>query len=43
MKKPHDKGQRFRTLKTLTKFHRNPVGYIAWRFVYAYNVRKHVR
>jgi hypothetical protein len=38
MKKPYDPGQKYRTLKNMSRFFKNPLGYSVWRYIYAHNV-----
>jgi hypothetical protein len=37
-KKPYDPAQRWRTLKNITRFLKNPIGYTFWRYYYAKNI-----
>lgn len=34
MNKPRDYGYKWRTLKNATRFFKNPVGFISWRYAY---------
>jgi hypothetical protein len=34
-KKPFDPAQKWRTLKNITRFLKNPMGYTIWRYAYA--------
>ncbi len=35
MKKPYDPGQKWRSLKNISRFYRNPLGFMTWRYLYA--------
>jgi hypothetical protein len=35
LKKPYDPGQKYRTLKNMSRFFRNPFGFMLWRHLYA--------
>lgn len=40
IRKPHDRGQRWRTLKNLAAWARNPIGRFAWRLTYTANYNR---
>jgi len=42
-KKPYDPGQKWRTLKNMSRFYKNPMGFMTWRYLYAFNMRNHIR
>ena len=37
-KKPYDPAQKWRTLKNLSRFYRNPLGFVIWRYIYAHKM-----
>lgn len=41
-KKPYDPGQKWRTLKNVSRFYKNPIGYTLWRYIYAASMNNHI-
>jgi len=41
-KKPYDPGQKWRTLKNISRFYKNPMGFMAWRYLYSVNMKNNI-